>query len=94
MKHSRVVSAFRVVDASLKIVAEHLNIERIWVVARYSILKLNSAGEVTGSCTYNADSDEAALMAARAWLATCSAVEVWKGMARVAIMTTTKPRTF
>lgn len=79
-------------EALPKIVTYPLNIERIRAVARYLLLKLNSIGEVTGSNTCNADSDAAALIAARAWLATCPVVEVWKGTARVAVVTAPRPR--
>lgn len=56
-------------------------------IAHYRILMLDSKRDVIGFGWSMADSDEAALLAARAWLGKHPAVEVWKGPRVVAVLT-------
>jgi hypothetical protein len=60
-------------------------------MAHYSLLMLDDANEVISSGACNADTDEAAIAAARAWLGKHPTVEVWKGPNLVA--TVTRPGT-
>jgi hypothetical protein len=53
-------------------------------LARYTVLTLDSKGDVTGSRSCYANSDEAASIAARLWLGSHPAVEVWKGPTAIA----------
>lgn len=56
-------------------------------MAHYSLLMLDNANEVISSGACDADTDEAAMAAARVWLGKHSAVEVWKGPNLVATVT-------
>ncbi len=52
---------------------------------------LDAQSEVTGSAYYAVGSDEAALLAAQAWLGRHPAVEVWKGTRVVATLIAAAP---
>ena len=56
-------------------------------MAHYSLLMLDPADEVVSSGVCHADTDEAALDAARAWLGKHPAVEVWRGPNLLATVT-------
>lgn len=49
-------------------------------------MTLDYKGEVTGSRSCCTNSDEAALIAARLWLGSYPAVEVWRGPTAIAII--------
>ena len=56
-------------------------------MAHYSLLMLDHAFEVISSGVCDAETDEAAITAARAWLSKHPAVEVWQGPRLVATLT-------
>jgi len=58
-------------------------------MAHYSLLMLDAANEVVSSGMCDADTDEAAVAAARVWLSKHPAVEVWKGPNLLATVTST-----
>ncbi len=56
------------------------------MISHYQILMVDAQNEVIGSACCNVSTDDAALVAAQAWLGKYACVEVWKGTRRLATL--------